>query len=344
MRFIDKVDTRNLFARLKKRAAIATGLLFSALITFSMTSAIAQSAFSPTKPVKIIVPFPPGGGTDALTRILADKLGQMWNQQVIVENKSGAQGNIGTASGAKSDPDGYTLILAHQGVFTVNPYLYKDIGFDPIKDFIPVSRGTQQPFVLVANPNLPVKDLKEFIAYAKSQPGKLSYGTSASGPQLTGEMFKSQTGTDMMHVTYKGAGPGIIDVLAGHIQLFMANPTSVAPHVASGKLNALVLFGPDSVDVLPGVPTAAQAGYPALGEMPEWYGYAVPAGTPAVIVDKLNQDMRAALSDPTVKAKLNKLGLNPSPTTSKEFADQIARDLKATKSLVEKAGLQMQSN
>lgn len=313
-----------------------------ALCIGAVTPVWADSAFNPTKPVKIVVPFPPGGGTDAFSRILGEKLGQMWKQQVIVENRGGAQGNVGTAYGARAPADGYTLVLAHQGAFTVNPYTYKDVGFDPIKDFIPVSRGTQQPFVLVANPGMNVKNLKEFIAYAKTQPGKLSYGSSASGPQLTGEMFKAVTGVDMMHVAYKGAGPGIVDVLAGHINLFVANPTSVAPHVRSGKLIGLVMFGPDGVEVLPDTPTAAQAGFPDLGKMPEWYGLAVPAGTPPKVVEQLNQDITAALNDPGVKGRLNGLGLNASPSTPKEFADQIQRDLTASKDLVKKAALTSQ--
>ena len=313
-----------------------------ALCLCAVSPVWADSAFSPNKPVKIVVPFPPGGGTDALTRILAEKLSQIWKQQVIVENRAGAQGNIGTAYAAKAAPDGYTLVLAHQGAFTVNPHIYKDAGFDPVKDFIPITRGTQQPFVLVANPALKVNNLKEFIALAKTQPGKLSYGSSASGPQLTGEMFKAVTGIDMMHVAYKGAGPGIVDVLAGHINLFVANPTSVAPHVRAGKLVGLVMFGPDGVAVLPDTPTAAQAGFPELGNMPEWYGFAVPAGTPTNVVEKLNTDMVAALKDPSVKERLNGLGLNASPTTSKEFADQIQRDLAATKDLVQKSGLTAQ--
>lgn len=313
-----------------------------ALCIGAVSPAWADSAFSPTKPVKIVVPFPPGGGTDAFSRILGEKLGQMWKQQVIVENRGGAQGNVGTAYGARAPADGYTLVLAHQGAFTVNPYTYKDVGFDPIKDFIPVSRGTQQPFVLVANPGMNVKNLKEFIEYAKKNPGKLSYGSSASGPQLTGEMFKAVTGVDMMHVAYKGAGPGIVDVLAGHINLFVANPTSVAPHVRSGKLVGLVMFGPDGVAVLPDTPTAAQAGFPDLGKMPEWYGLAVPAGTPPKVVEQLNKDITAALNDPGVKGRLNGLGLNASPSTPKEFADQIQRDLTASKDLVKKAGLTSQ--
>jgi tripartite-type tricarboxylate transporter receptor subunit TctC len=316
--------------------------LVVAVTSLVSAGTFAQSAFNPSKPVRIVVPFPPGGGTDAFSRIVGEKLSDMWGQRVVVENRGGAQGSLGTAYGAKSAPDGYTLVLAHQGVFTVNPYIYKDVGFDPIKDFIPVSRGTQQPFVLVAHPSVQAKNVKELVELAKKQPGKMSYGSSASGPQLTGEMFKSQTGTDILHVPYKGAGPGIVDVLAGHIQLFIANPTSVAPHIAAGKLTGLVLFGPDSVDVLPTTPTAAAAGFPALGEMPEWYGLAVPAGTPADVVERLNKDVRAALNDPDVQSKLRKLGLNPSPSSSKEFADQISRDFSRSKGLVQQAGLKVE--
>ncbi len=324
---------------MKKIVALLTLCLS---VSLPASIAWAESAFNPNKSVKIVVPFPPGGGTDAFSRILGEKLSQMWKHQVIVENRAGAQGNVGTAYGAKAPADGYTLILAHQSALTVNPYIYKDVGFDPIKDFIPVSRGTQQPFVLVANPGMKVNNLKEFIAYAKANPGKLSYGSSASGPQLTGEMFKAVTGVDMLHVAYKGAGPGIVDVLAGHINLFVANPTSVAPHVRAGKLVGLVMFGPDGVAVLPDTPTAAQAGFPELGKMPEWYGLAVPAGTPPKIVEQLNKDITTALNDPGVKGRLSGLGLNASPSTPKEFADQIQRDLSATKDLVKNAGLTSQ--
>ncbi|MFZ9543010.1 MAG: Bug family tripartite tricarboxylate transporter substrate binding protein, partial [Hylemonella sp.] len=244
----------------------------------------AQSAFTPTRQVTLVVPFPPGGGTDALGRIVVERLSAVWKQPVIVDNRAGAQGNVGTAWAAKAPADGHTLVLAHQGVFTVNPHLYKESALDPLRDFKPITRGTQQPFVLVAHPSLPAQSLRELIALAKSQPGKLSYGSSASGPQLAGEMFKAATQVDMLHVAYKGAGPAVVDLLAGHIPLMVANPASVAPHVRTGKLKALVLFGKDPLDVLPGTPTAEQAGYPTLGEMPEWYGFAVPAATPAELL------------------------------------------------------------
>ena len=302
----------------------------------------AQTAFVPTRQVTLVVPFPPGGGTDALARIVVERLSALWKQPVIVDNRSGAQGNVGTAWAAKAPADGHTLVLAHQGVFTVNPHLYKESSFDPLKDLKTITRGTQQPFVLVAHPSLPAQSVRELVALAKSQPGKLSYGSSASGPQLAGEMFKAATQVDMLHVAYKGAGPAVVDLLAGHIPLMVANPASVAPHVRTGKLKALVLLGKDPLEVLPGTPTAEQAGYPTLGEMPEWYGFAVPAATPPAVVNALNQDLQAVLNEPGVQTRIRALGLIPSPSSPESFAEQIRRDYQSVARLVKLAGIEPQ--
>jgi tripartite-type tricarboxylate transporter receptor subunit TctC len=302
----------------------------------------AQGAFAPSRQVTLVVPFPPGGGTDALGRIVVERLSALWKQPVIVDNRSGAQGNVGTAWASKAPTDGHTLVLAHQGVFTVNPHLYKESSLDPLKDFKPITRGTQQPFVLVAHPSLAAQSVRELVALAKSQPGKLSFGSSASGPQLAGEMFKAATQVDMLHVAYKGAGPAVVDLLAGHIPLMVANPASVAPHVRTGKLKALVLFGKDPLDVLPGTPTAEQAGYPALGEMPEWYGFAVPTATPTAVVNALNQDLQSVLNEPGVQSRIRALGLVPAPSTPEAFAEQIRRDYQAVARLVKLAGIEPQ--
>jgi tripartite-type tricarboxylate transporter receptor subunit TctC len=306
------------------------------------SQALAQPAFKPTGPVKIVVMFPPGGGTDAVARIVGERLTELWQQQVIIENKAGAQGNIGSAYASKAAPDGQTLMIAHQGVMTVNPHLYKDMGFDVTKDVIPVGRLTQQPFVLVAHPSLPATTLKELEALAKSQPGKLSYGSSAAGPQLAVELFKLNTGVDLLHVAYKGAGPAVIDVLGGSINLLVANPSSVAQHVQAGKLRAIVLFGAQGVGVLPGVPTAIDAGYPALGDIPEWYGLAVPAATPVAVVTQLNKDINTVLSDASVQKRISALGLNASPSTPAEFADQIKRDYVRWGGVIQKAGIRLE--
>jgi tripartite-type tricarboxylate transporter receptor subunit TctC len=321
-------------------ANVATACLL--VMSVIGTQSLAQSAFKPTGPVKIVVMFPPGGGTDAVARIVGERLTELWQQQVIIENKAGAQGNIGTAYASKATPDGQTLMIAHQGVLTVNPHLYKDMGVDVKKDLVPVGRLTQQPFVLVAHPSLPVTTLKELEALAKSQPGKLSFGSSAAGPQLAVELFKLNTGVDLLHVAYKGAGPAVIDVLGGSINLLVANPSSVAQHVQAGKLRALVLFGAQGVGVLPGVPTAIDAGYPALGDIPEWYGLAVPAATPVALVAQLNKDINAVLSDASVQKRISALGLNASPSTPAEFADQINRDYARWGSVIQKAGIRFE--
>lgn len=325
-------------ARLMASAGVACFLAGSVM----GTQVLAQSAFKPTGPVKIVVMFPPGGGTDAVSRIVGERLTELWQQQVIIENKAGAQGNIGSAYASKAAPDGQTLMIAHQGVMTVNPHLYKDMGFDVTKDIVPVGRLTQQPFVLVAHPSLPATTLKELEALAKSQPGKLSYGSSAAGPQLAVELFKLNTGVDLLHVAYKGAGPAVIDVLGGSINLLVANPSSVAQHVQAGKLRALVLFGAQGVGVLPGVPTAIDAGYPALADIPEWYGLAVPAATPVALVAQLNKDINTVLSDTNVQKRISALGLNASPSTPAEFADQINRDYARWGGVIKKAGIRLE--
>ena len=326
------------FARLLASLGVACFLAGSVL----GTQAIAQAAFKPTGPVKIVVMFPPGGGTDAVARIVGERLTELWQQQVIIENKAGAQGNIGTAYASKAAPDGQTLMIAHQGVMTVNPHLYKDMGFDVRKDIVPVGRLTQQPFVLVAHPSVPANTLKELEALAKSKPGKLSYGSSAAGPQLAVELFKFTTGAELLHVAYKGAGPAVIDVLGGNIDLLVANPSSVAQHVQAGRLRALVLFGAHGVGVLPSAPTAIDAGYPALGDMPEWYGLAVPAATPVALIALLNKDVNAVLSDASVQKRISALGLNASPSTPAEFSEQINRDYVRWGNLIQQAGIRFE--
>jgi tripartite-type tricarboxylate transporter receptor subunit TctC len=300
------------------------------------------SAAFPDRPVRFVVPFPPGGGTDAVARILGGELGRLWGQQVVIENRAGAQGNIGTAVGLKSPADGYTLVLAHQGVLTVNPHLYDDIGFDPARDVVPVAKTTEQPFVLVVNPSLQAATLQELTALAKQQPGRLSFASSSSGRQMAGEMYKMASGAKLLHVAYKGAGPAVVDVLAGHVDMMFANPTSVAPHVKSGKLRALAVFGGRRIEALPDVPTAAEAGYPQLGKNPEWYGVAVPAGTPAERVAKLSADIRRAMEVPAVQEAVRSLGLTPAPSSADAFARQIRADLEEWGKVVKASGAKAQ--
>jgi tripartite-type tricarboxylate transporter receptor subunit TctC len=298
----------------------------------------------PEKPVRLIVPFPPGGGTDALGRILATGLSRLWGQPLLVDNRAGAQGNIGTQMAVKAPRDGYTLVFAHQGVFTVNAHLYKNIGFDPLKDMTPVTLATVQPFLLVAHPSLPAQTLAELTALARREPGKLTFASSASGPQMAGELYKATAGIDMLHVTYKGAGPAVIDVLAGNVDLMVANPTSVAPHIRSGKLKGLVVFGNERIDILPDVPTAAEAGFPELGRNPEWYGIGVPAGTPQAIVQKLNRDITTVLNGAEAQMAIRGLGLVPSPGTPEAFAQRIRTDYEVWGKVVKTSGAKLEND
>jgi tripartite-type tricarboxylate transporter receptor subunit TctC len=302
----------------------------------------AAGAAFPDHPVRIIVPFPPGGGTDALTRILANELTRIWGQQVLVDNRSGAQGNIGTAIAAKAPPDGYTLVLTHQGVMTVNPHIYANVGFDPLKDLSPITRGTEQPFILVVNPALPAKSLKELTELAKKQPGKYTFASSASGPQMAGEMYKMTAGIDLLHIPYKGAGPAVVDLLAGQVDMMFSNPTSAAPHVKAGKLRALAVFAPKRNDAIPDVPTSTEAGYPQLSEMIEWYGYSAPAGTPAALITQLNTDLVAALNAPEAQKSIRAQGLEPSPTTPEQFARQIRVDYEKWGKVAKASGVRVE--
>lgn len=303
-----------------------TGYLALAGCALALMSQLAgaQPAF-PTKPVRFIVPFAPGGGTDAFARTVSAKLTQTWGQQIIVENRAGAQGNIGTAAGAKAAPDGYTLTLAYVGTLAINPHLYRDAGFDPLKDFAAVTRGTLEAWVLVVHPSLPVHSVKELAALAKRRPGQLSFASSASGTQLVGELFKQATGTNIVHIPYKGAGPAVIDLLAGNVQMMYSNPTAAVPHVKSGKLRGLAVTGRKRLEALPDLPTGVEAGYPELDVL-GWYGVVVPSGTPPLIVAKLNADIVSALNSPDVRERMKAFGQELSPSTPEQFQEQIRTD------------------
>jgi tripartite-type tricarboxylate transporter receptor subunit TctC len=285
----------------------------------------AQDRF-PEKPVRFIVPFPPGGGTDALARILAAKLGEQWGQQVIVDNRAGAQGNIGTAAGAKAPADGYTITFAHQGALVINPHLYRDPGYDTLRDFAAVARTTEMAFVAVAHPSVPASNLRELAQHARQHPGKLTFASTSAGPHIVGELFKQATGTDLLHVPYKGAGPAINDLLGGQVQLMFSNPTSTVPHVKSGKLRALGVMDAKRNPSLPDVPTALEAGLPELSNVIEWYGVVVPAATPPGIVQQLSGAVLRAMVAPEVVERVTQIGQTPSPAGAEQFARLIRED------------------
>jgi tripartite-type tricarboxylate transporter receptor subunit TctC len=310
-----------------------------AVLAALVLAAPAGAQSDPSKSIRLIVPFPPGGGTDALGRILAAKLGERWGQQVIVENRAGAQGNIGTAAGAKAPPDGYTLTFAHQGALVINPHIYKDTGYDTLKDFAPVALATQMAFIAVAHPSVPANDLRELAQYAKKNPGKLSFASTSAGPHIVGELFKQATGTDLLHVPYKGAGPAITDLLGGQVNLMFSNPTSTVPHVRSGKLRALGVMDGKRNPALPDVPTAQEQGIPELASVIEWYGIVVPSATPPATVRKLSADLLQVMGMADVRERITQSGQTVSPLGPEEFGRMMRADFERWRKVVATAGI-----
>ena len=301
---------------------LAITLAFGALAS---APALAQSF--PSRPVNLVVPFPPGGGTDTGARILAEQLSKRWGQPVVVENKGGAAGQIGADSVAKAKPDGYTLLLGNIGTQAINPSLYAKLPYDADKAFAPVSLVAELPLAMMVNPALPAKTASEFITLAKSKPGQLSYSSSGAGsaPHLAAEIFKDQTGTFVLHVPYRGGGPAIADLLAGHVQLSFMTVLEASGHIKGGKLRALAVTGDKRVQALPDVPTLAESVVPGFNAI-SWIGLLAPAGTPPDVVDRIAADVRAVLADDAVKARITALGGVPRATTPQEFGKLIADD------------------
>lgn len=311
-------------------------------IALALGPAIAGAAGDfPEKLIRLIVPFAPGGGTDPLSRLIAAKLSELWGQQVIVDFRPGAQGNIGTAMGANAAPDGYTITFAVAGTFVINPHIFATPGFNPIRDFAAISRGTQEAWVLVVHPSLPVKTMKELAVFARQNPGKLNFAAGASGPQLAGELFKLTTGTNIVYVPYKGAGPAAIDLIAGNVSIMFSNPTTVVPYVKSGRLRALAVLGNKRNQALTNVPTAVEAGYPEFN-IESWYGIVAPAATPRNVILKLNAGVVHALNSRDVLDRLHALGQIASPSTPEEFEAQIRADLERWGKIVKATGMKVE--
>ena len=300
--------------------------LFLPLALLIAAGAFAQAPF-PTHAVTMVVPFAPGGGTDIGARIVAQKLGQKWGQSVVIENRAGAAGMVGGDFVAKARPDGYTLMMGNIGTQAINPSLYPKMAYDPSTAFTAISLVAELPLVMLVNPDVPARTVKEFIAYAKSQPGKLSYSTSGAGSSmhLAAEMFKSGTGTSIAHVPYRGGGPAISDLIAGHVQLAFPTVLESIGHIKSGRLRALAVTGDKRVSALPDLPTMAEAALPGYNSI-SWIGLVAPAGTPREIVDKISSDVREVLAADDVKDKLTELGAIPAGDTPAQFQQLIAND------------------
>ena len=278
----------------------------------------------PDRPIRLVVPFPPGGGSDITARTIAQKLSEVLGQQVVADNRGGAGGNIGTDIVAKSQPDGYTLVMALSGPFTINGSLMGKLPFDPLKDFALITLAGATPNLLVTHPSLAANSVKELIALAKASPGKINFASSGLGTpaQLSGDLFNAMAGVRLVHVPYKGAAPALTDLLAGQVQLMFSTMPPALPQVKAGKLRALAVTSAKRSLTLPELPTIAEAALPGF-EATTWYGMAAPAGTPKPIVAKLNADVLKVLHMADVRERLLAQGTEPAGTTPEQFADYI---------------------
>ena len=312
--------------------------LMGALLLACLPLSLAAQGAYPNKPIRMIVPYPPGGPTDVLGRIVAQKLSESLGQQVVVENRPGASGMIGSEIVAKAAPDGYTL-LTNASIHVINPSLYPKMNFDALRDFAPVSLIAQVPLILVVNPALPAKSVTELIALGKAQPNLLNFGSSgnAAAPHLAGESFKIATGVQMQHVPYKGSAPALTDLIGGQVQLIFDSMPSAMPHVKSGKIRALAVTTAKRSPTVPDLPTVAESGVPGF-DISTWYGVWAPAGTPKDIVNKVAGEMAKALQQPAVRERLAALGAEPVGNTPEEFAAYCQSELAKWSKIVKESG------
>ncbi len=315
---------------------IIASLLFTAV---SPASEYAAAQTFPTKPIRFVVPFAPGGSTDTLARVLGVKLSDSLGQQVVIDNRTGANGNIGMEIVAKAPPDGHTIVLGYIANVAIGPSLYDKLPFDPVKDYEHVTLLATSPNVLVAHPSLKATNMKELIALAKTQPGKLNYASAsvASVGHLTGELINQLAGVKMTHVAYKGSGQAVTDLLGGHIQLMYSGFSSTLPHIKSGKLRALAQTGEKRSPALPDVPTIAESGFPKF-EATAWYGVHAPAKTPKALVTKLNAEFVKALKLPDVRERLSSLGFEIAASTPEQYASYIRSEIKKWEKVVKASG------
>src|SRR5262245_16514472 len=311
--------------RMRRRLPVAVSVAMLALISFSAQHAHAQSY--PARTVTLVVPYPPGGGVDAMARLMAEKLSVALGQQVIVDNRAGGSGLVGTRAVAKSAPDGYTLFLGHTGSLSINPSLYANAGFDPRKDFAPIGLVASMPVALIAHPSFPAKSVADVIALAKKDPGKLNLGSSAvgTGSYLCAELFKAVAGVDMAIIPYKGTAPLMNDLLGGHVPVAFGVLPPALGNLQAGTLRAIAVLSEQRFSLLPDVPTAKESGMPGF-ESVLHYGLLAPAGTPRDIVERLNRELRALVASEEVTKRIHAEGGDPLVSTPEEYAADIDRE------------------
>jgi tripartite-type tricarboxylate transporter receptor subunit TctC len=308
----------------------------------ALVVAISSQAF-PTKPVKIIVAFPPGGGTDIVARLLAQRLGEAWGQAVIVENRAGASGTVGTEAAARADPDGHTLFMATMGNMTANQHLYPKMTVDPLRAFAPITKVVDVHFVFLANPALQANGVQELIELAKKRPGEIAYSSSGPGgaPHLAMELFKRRAGIDLQHVPYKGSGPSMNDLIGGRVMLTMDSLVQTLPHIKAGRLKALAVLGPKRSALLPGVPTIAESGLPGYA-LTNWFGLLAPAATPKEALLKVNQDVLRILKQEDLQKKIADLGADVVGNSAEEFGAAMRAESAQWAEVIKAAGIRVE--
>jgi tripartite-type tricarboxylate transporter receptor subunit TctC len=310
-----------------------------ALLAVLLALASASSVAFPDKPVRFVIGFTPGGPSDILARAVGQKLAERWGQQVVIENRPGAGGNLAAEVVAKSAPDGYTWLLGNNSILATNQSLYKKLPYDPVKDFAPVALIAVQPNILVVHPEVKATSVMELVSLAKQSPGKLNYASSGAGAaaHLAGELFKTMAGVDIVHVPYKGAQPALTDLIAGQVQLMFATSASVIPYVKAGRLRALAVTTAQRSPSVPELPTVSEAGLSGF-EATTWHGVVVPAATPAPLVQRLNQDLNSVLGEKDLRERLTGLGAEVLTGTPRDFADYIAREIPKWTKVVKDSG------
>jgi tripartite-type tricarboxylate transporter receptor subunit TctC len=325
---------------MSRHVLIRTACAF-ALAALIPGAPLAQDAY-PTKPIRLVVPFPPAGGTDVLSRAVAQSISTHTKWTIVIDNKPGAGGNIGLETAAKSSSDGYTIAMGQTANLAVNPALYSSMPFDPIKDFAPIAMISSQPLILVVDSKSPYKSLKELVDAAKADPGKINMASSSNGTigHIGGELFQRRAGIKMTHVPYKGAGPVVTDLMGGNVDCFFGNTQAVGGLVTAGRLRALAVTSPKRLANFPNVPTIAELGYPGF-EAATWSGLVAPAGTPQPVIDRLNAEANKALGTAEMKQKLYEDGSTPLGGSPKQFAEFIRSEHAKWGAAVREAGIKL---
>jgi tripartite-type tricarboxylate transporter receptor subunit TctC len=324
---------------------IWNALLCTAAVVLGLSSGPdrAQAQAFPNRAITLVIPFAPGGSTSIVGRVIADKMSELLGEKVVVDNRPGAGGTVGTKAVAKSDPDGYTIALGYTGTLAIGPSLYKNAGYDPRKDFAPIGLIGNAPNSLVVHPSFPAKTVAELIAYAKANPGKVNFGSAGAGTvsHITGEYFAASAGIKLVHIPYKGTGPALTDLLGGHIPMAFAPIPASHPNVTAGLLRALAVTSTTRSSLLPEVPTIAESALPGF-DASLYYGLVAPAGTPRPVIEKLNKTLQAALVSDEVKKQLGLDGTEITPGTPEDYAGFIDKDEKKWSGLVKASGVEQE--